>query len=208
MALSGKILFPLAIFSVSLTQCAGDRRSADGPDAQKNAGMLPASGLAEARPVAQGREDKLTDRQIAMVSDAFHTAAIDQAKVAYPQTKDAAVKKFAQTLLAEHTRAKQEETELFVELRLSPMESPLSTEIGVESGKVLFNLREASARELDDAYVAAQISSHQRFLDALERELLPNAGEPRLRRVLEAYRPRLELHLEMARGLKQALESP
>jgi putative membrane protein len=204
MGRSGKIAFPLAIFSLALTQCAGDRRSTGTPDAR----MAPASGAVETRPLAQGRDQELTDRQIAMASDAFHTAAIDQAKLVYPKTKDAAVKKFAQVLLAEHTRAKQVETELFVELRLSPMESPLSTEIGIESGKVLMNLRDASSSRLDDTFVAAQVSSHQRFLDALERELLPNAGEPRLRKVLEAYRPRLELHLEMARGLQQALEHP
>jgi len=204
MASPGKALFPFAIFSFSLAQCAGDRHSTEPPVAR----MAPASGVVEARPLAQGRENELTDRQIAMASDAFHSAAIDQAKLVYPKTKDAAVKKFAQILLAEHTRAKQVETDLFVELRMSPMESPLSTEIGVESGKVLMNLRDASPNDLDDTFVAAQISSHQRFLDALDRELLPNVGEPRLRNVLEAYRPRLELHLEMARGLKQALANP
>jgi len=144
-----------------------------------------------------------------MVSDAFHTAALDQARIVYPKTQDAAVKRFAQTLLADHARAKQEETETFVELRLSPTENPLSTEIGIESGKTLFALRETSSPDaLDKIFVAAQVAAHEKFLHALDTEMLPNAQEPRLRGVLEAFRPRAELHLEMARGLKQVLDNP
>ena len=174
--------------------------------------MVPASRVEEPPSVGRSSEPPgttLTDRQIAMVSDAFHTATLDQAKIVYPKTQDAAVKRFAQTLLADHARAKQTETDTFVELRLSPMENPLATEIGVESGKVLFALRDASSPDaLDKLFVVAQVASHQRFLDALDTELLPNAQEPRLRGMLEAFRPRVELHLEMARGLQQVLDNP
>lgn len=206
MALSRKVLFPIALFPIVLTQCASEEAALKTPADQR--AMVPASGEAEPRPLVQGREEHEVDRQIAMASDAFHSAAVDQAKIAYPKTKDAAVKRFAQTMLAEHGRAKQEETKLFVELRLSPMESPLSTEIGVESGKVLGSLSDASSREFDATYVAAQVSLHQRFLDALDRELVPAAGHPRLRKALEAMRPRVELHLDTARSLQQALANP
>jgi len=143
-----------------------------------------------------------------MVMDAFHGAMLDQAKLAYPKTKDPGVKRYAQTLLADHGRAKQEQTDVFVELRLSPRESPISTELGVESGKVLFALGDAKDSELDAAFLAAQVGQNQRFLDILERELVPNATLPRLRQLLEAQKPRVELHLEMARGLQQALDNP
>jgi putative membrane protein len=210
MAFSRRILPPLALFSLALTQCASEETAPPKMPVEPRPtdAMVPASGEAEARPLVREQGEYDVDRQIAMASDAFHTAAIDQAKLAYPKTKDAAVKRFAQTMLAEHGRAKQEETELFVELRLSPMESALSTEIGVESGKVLVSLSEASSQEFDDTYVAAQISLHQRFLNALDRDLLPAAGHPRLRKALEAMRPRIELHLDTAQSLQQALANP
>jgi putative membrane protein len=202
-------VFSSLIFSVALTHCASEGQGQRGA---RDARMVPASrveGPPEVGRSEERRDGVLTDQQIAMVSDAFHSAALDQAKLVYPKTKDAAVKRFAQTLLADHGRAKQEETDAFVELRLSPMESPLSSEIGVASGKVLFALRDASSTDtLDKTFVAGQVDANQRFLDALDQKLLPNAGEPRLKDMLEAFRPRVELHLEMARGLEQALANP
>jgi putative membrane protein len=206
---STPVSFSMLSLSLLLTHCTSEGKGQRGT---RDPQMVPASGVDPAPSAgrsAERRGTELSDQQIAMASDAFHTAALDQAKVVYPKTKDAAVKRFAQTLLADHARAKQDETDAYVELRLSPMESPLSTEIGVESGKVLFALRDASSPdEVDKLFVAAQLAAHQKFLDALDTELLPNAHEPRLRGMLETFRPRVELHLEMARGLKQALDNP
>jgi predicted outer membrane protein len=209
MASFHRAVFPFLVLSSLLTQCASEGKGQRGT---RDATMVPASRVEEPPSVGRSSEPagtKLTDQQIAMVSDAFHTATLDQAKVVYPKTQDAAVKRFAQTLLAEHGRAKQAETDTFVELRLSPTESPLATEMGIESGKALASLRESGSPDaLDKLFVAAQVDAHQKFLQALDSELLPNAREPRLRALLEAFRPRVELHLEMARGLQQVLDNP
>ena len=207
MALFRSAAFPLVILSLSLTQCASDDHGQRGA---RDARMVPASRVDESIEVGRNATPRteLNDQQIAMVSETFHSAVLDQAKMVYPKTEDAAVKRFAQTLLADHGRAKQEETDRFVELRLSPMESPLSTEFGVESGKVLFAIRDARGDDLDQRFIAAQIGQDQRYLDLLEQQLIPNASDPSLRRMLDAFRPRVELHLEMARGIQQALSNP
>ena len=201
--------FPFLVLPCLLTHCASEGKGQRGT---RDATMVPASRVEEPPSVGRSSEPPgtaLADQQIAMVSDAFHTATLDQAKIIYAKTQDAAVKRFAQTLLADHARAKQAETDTAVELRLSPVESPLSTQIGIESGKVLFALRQSSSPdELDKIFVRAQVASHQTFLHALDTELLPSAQEPRLKGMLEAFRPRVELHLEMARGLQQVLDNP
>jgi len=207
MALFRSAAFPSMILATALTQCASDDH---GPRRARDARMVPASRVDDSLELGRSATPRaaLNDQQIAMVSEAFHSAMLDQAKVVYPKTEDAAVKRFAQTLLADHGRAKQEETDRFVELRLSPMESPLSSELGVESGKVLFSLRDAEGDDLDHRFIAAQVGQNQRYLDLLDQQLLPNASEPSLRQMLDAFRPRVELHLEMARGIQQALSNP
>jgi putative membrane protein len=196
------------VLALALVQCASEGHGHEGA---KDARLRPASRVDESLEVgrsATGSAAQLSDQQIAMVSDAFHSAVLDQAKLVYPKTKDAAVKRFAQTLLADHARARQEETEGFVELRLSPAESPESSELGVESGKVLFALRDARDDELDRKFVAAQVEQNRRFLALLEQKLVPNASELRVRQMLESFRTRVELHLEMALGIQRVFENP
>lgn len=203
---SRTVAFSVAMLALALTHC-GEKQPAHG---STDVRMAPASRVVEhdgrGNPVPASNE--LDDRQIAMALDAFHSAVLDQARTVFPKTKDDAVKRFAQTLLAEHQRAKQEDMSLFVELRLGRKESSLATDIGVESGKTLFAMREAEGARLDRVFVAAQVALQDGFLRALDDRLIRSAGEPRLKKRLEELRPHVELHLEMARGLERALNSP
>jgi predicted outer membrane protein len=52
----------------------------------------------------------------------------------------------------------------------------------------------------------SQVPAQEKLLSALDKKLIPNASNADLRRELEAFRARVEVHLEKAREIKRALE--
>ena len=213
MPLPKTIALSFAIAPLVLTQCA--TREGRSTREAEDARMVPASRIEESpAPVApQGRDSEatpesstLTDRQIATASDRAHGAAIDQARLAFTKAQDPDVKSFAQMMLADHGRAKEQETALMMEFHLSPEESPIATQIGVEAGKALSTLRNMEGRSFDHAYIEAQISALDAYIAALDGWLIPGARELRLTQALVSFRGRAADHLKKAREIKQALE--
>ena len=176
-----------------------------GPQHEAEPFMVPASRVEAPNEASRERPGALSDAQIGMASDVAHTAAIDQSRIAFAKATDPRVKEFAKKMLAEHTKAKQEETAIRVEARLSPEESPLSTELGVDAGRALFALRETGDGTLDRTYIEAQVSLHERYLSALDEQLIPNARDSRLERALRDARQRVKEHLDEARELERSI---
>jgi putative membrane protein len=197
----------LAVLPLVLAQCA-KRQVVTGPEAEGDPYMVPASGVDEPRQVApsEERSSALNDGQIAMASDVAHNMAIEQSKIVYAKTKDPRVKEYAQTVLADHSRAQQRETAIVLELRASPEESDLSTELGIEAGKTLYALRDSGTGPIDRTYIEAQVVAQEKLLTVLDEKLIPNVSNADLKRELEAFRVRVRVHLERARELKQEFE--
>jgi len=200
----------LAALPLVLAQCANGNRQASGPENEAEPFMVPASGADEPRPVvpapAEQRNSALNDGQVAMASDVAHNMAIEQARIVYAKTKDPRVKEYAQIILADHARAQQRETAILLELRASPEESDLSTELGIDAGKTLYELRDSGTGPVDRTYMESQVPAQEKLLKVLDEKLVPNASNADLRRELEAFRARVKVHLERAREIKQALE--
>jgi putative membrane protein len=199
----------LAVLPLVLAHCA-KRQVVTGPEAEGGPYMVPASGVDEPRQVApapsQERSSALNDGQIAMASDVAHNMAIEQSKIVYAKTKDPRVKEYAQTVLADHSRAQQRETAIVLELRASPEESDLSTELGIEAGKTLYALRDSGTGPIDRTYIEAQVVAQEKLLTVLDEKLIPNVSNADLKRELEAFRARVRVHLERAREIKQEFE--
>lgn len=187
-----------------LAHCAN--QPARGPQTETEPFMVPASRVDAPDEPSRARAVALNDAQIGMASDVAHTAAIDQSRIAFSKATDPRVKEFARRILADHGKAKQEETAILVELKLSPEESPLSTEIGVEAGRALFALREAGEGPIDRTYIEAQLALHEKYLEALDAQLIPNARDSRLEQALRNSRQRVKAHLDEVRELERTFE--
>jgi putative membrane protein len=200
----------LAALPFVLAHCANDNRQAKAPESEVEPFMTPASGVDEPRERAplpsEERNLRLNDAQVAMASDVAHNMAIEQARIVYAKTKDRRVKEYAQTILADHARAQQRETAILLELRASPEESDLSTELGVDAGKTLYTLRDSSTGPVDRTYMESQVLVQEKLLKVLDEKLIPNASNADLKRELEAFRGRVKVHFERAREIKQELE--
>jgi putative membrane protein len=206
MALYKSALILLAA-PVALAHCAnGGRQPPRGPETETEPFMVPASRVEAPGEASRTRAPVLSDGQIGMASDVAHTAAIDQSRIAFAKASDPRVRDFAKKMLAEHGKAKQEEQAILVRARSSPEESPLSTELGVDAGRALFALREADGAMLDRAYVDGQLALHERYLKALDEQLIPSARDSELEEALRNSRRRVKAHLDELRQIERTLD--
>jgi len=101
--------------------------------------QLAAEATANPVPVA-----RLSQSQIAMVTELANTAEIEQGKLAQTKAKAPAVKKFAAMMVKHHTEAKNEQAKLFKQLSLTPTQSQLSTQLKADADTMLSSTRNGS----------------------------------------------------------------
>jgi putative membrane protein len=143
----------------------------------------------------------LTDEQIAAITDSVNSSEIEQGKLAQSKSKEPHVKSFAAKMIEHHGKAKRDQAKL----KLSEAESPLSRQLQEESQAKLDELKQKSGREFDLAYLDAQVEGHQKVLDAINQDLLPNAKDEKLVSYLQELRPQVEVHLNEARAARAAV---
>jgi putative membrane protein len=188
-------------------------------DERQDPAMTPASGVAdpERQPMnppagegaapSPGPAPALSDAQIVAITDAANTAEIDAAKVALSKSKNSRVKKFAQMMIDHHGKAKQDGAKLMTKHGLTPSESAKLGELKSEATKSSETLKSAPADMFDKVYIDLQVADHKMVLDAFDRELVPAAKNPELKRSLEEFRPKVEAHLRQAEEIQAMLMS-
>jgi putative membrane protein len=190
--------------------CSRGEPARSSNDAQPAPGMTPASGLVVAKrdlsaERAEQRE-RLDDAQVIGAARAINALEVDQAKLAIGRARNERVKEFASRLIAEHGRADKELAELERTLGLAPSDSGTATELRVAAAAAENELSEASGASFDKLFLKEQVDMHERVLEAFDAALVPHAGHPELKRVLQRLRPQVAAHLETARGLRDELD--
>jgi putative membrane protein len=147
------------------------------------------------------RGAKLTDPQIAAITDSVNSAEIEQAQIAQQKSSNEQVRRFAAMMIEHHGQAKTQQAAL----KLDPAESPLSRELAQQSRATLETLKAKQGADFDRAYLQAQVEGHQKALDAIENDLRPSAQSADLKSYLEKLTPQVQQHLEQARSAQQSL---
>jgi len=204
----------LALSALVFTQCGGEQKTAEAPtmpsaepptdQTMPDAGTAQTpEGLDIATAAEPPKPEALSDAQIAAITEAANTAEIAQAKLAQTRSKDAAVKAFAAMMLTHHGEAKQKQAKLNLKLE----ESGVSTALHADASATLDALKTSSAKDFDQAYIAAQITGHQKVLETINDKLLPNVKGPGLKAYLGEIKPTVEAHLKQAKQLQQSFDS-
>jgi putative membrane protein len=173
------------------------------PTSGPDAGAPPDSASAATDPAKPpaGKPDTLNDDQIAAVTDAANTAEVEEGKLARLKSKDTAVQAFAAKMIAAHEEAKKNQDKL----KLPTAESVLGNSLGTESASTMSALKASEGKDFDRTYIEAQIREHQKLLDALNDQLIPNAKNPDLRAYLSQIQPHIARHLKAAQELQHGL---
>jgi putative membrane protein len=150
-------------------------------------------------------EVALSDGEIAKVTEVVNSGEIEQAQLAKTKAKNAKVKKFAQHMITEHTKAKQTGAKLVKQEQLITQDNAIATEVSNDGNAMLQSLRNAEPEGFDLVYINGQVDQHQKVLDMLDKQLIPAADDPELKAELEKARGMVERHLTEAREIQQTL---
>lgn len=146
-----------------------------------------------------------TDPQIAHIAVTANDIDIDHGKMAKEKSKNADVKKFAETMIKDHTGVNDQASALVKKLNVTPEDNPTSQKMKSDADAAKNDLSSKSGADFDKAYIANEVTFHQQVLDALDQTLIPNAQNAELKALLQQVRPAVAAHLQMAKDLQTKL---
>ncbi len=156
-------------------------------------------------PTTSVSAQEVNDAQVAAIVVTANNVDIDAGKLASRTSKNGEVKKFADTMVTDHTGVNKSATELVTKLKVTPQENETSRSLKAGGEKNVKTLQGLKGAEFDKAYVAHEVAYHQQVLDALDKTLIPSAKNAELKALLVKVRPAFEAHLEHARLLQGTL---
>jgi putative membrane protein len=150
-------------------------------------------------------EPNVSDAQIAAIVVAANQVDVDAGKLAAKKSTDAEVRKFAQTMVTDHTAVNKSAVDLVTKLKVSPQENETSRALKADGEKSVTALRSLTGTAFDKAYVDREVAYHQQVIEALDTVLIPNAQNSELKSLLVKVRPAFVEHLNHAKHLQASL---
>ncbi len=141
----------------------------------------------------------LTDPEIASVAVTANQIDVDYGKIALKKSKDAELRKFAQTMIDDHTSVINQAVALAKKLGVTPKDNAVSKSLmdGAKKTKMTLNSKEGKA--FDKAYIDNEVSYHEAVISTVKNVLIPQTQNAELKDLLQSVVPILEHHLEMAK---------
>ena len=156
-------------------------------------------------PVAFASAQGVNDAQIAAIVVTANQVDIDAGNLAKSTSKNDEVKKFAQTMVTDHTGVNKSATDLVTKLKVTPEDNETSHSLKAGGQKNVAALKGLKGTAFDKAYIDHEVAYHQQVLDAIDKTLIPSATNEELKTLLVKVRPAFVAHLEHARQLQGSL---
>ena len=135
--------------------------------------------------LAQGAAPKPTDPQIAHIAYTAGLIDIAAAKQALSMTKNAEVRKFAESMVADHTKVNDLALALVKELNVTPEDNPTSKGLKAAGDAKLAEFAKLSGAAFDKAYMANEVAYHKTVNGAVETVLIPSSSNAKLKALLQ-----------------------
>jgi putative membrane protein len=209
-----RLLLPLALIPLFATGCRFFRpydpnapKPADQPAeaaaAPTPSAAAPAAAATPATPAPRPRGAiRWTDAGVAAMVLALDHTDIAYARLAPARAERADIKEFAQRMLTDHSSVNAQVNQLLAKLDLVPEDNVASLDMRDESSAKRDIMRELSGRAFDSTYIENEVTYHQKFLAALDDELIPAARNAELKALLTAVRPAVAGHLAHAEQVR------
>lgn len=123
-------------------------------------------------------------------------AEVELSKMALPKIKDAAVKQFAQQMVADHTRANNELKQLATKKNVT-----LPTELDAEHKAAAADMNSMSGADFDKDYVNAMIADHEKAV-ALFQSQAGSGTDADSKAFATKTLPTLQKHLDMIKAIQ------
>lgn len=161
--------------------------------------------IVDTTPIRPAAPAKYTDPQIASIAVTANQVDIDYAKIAKEKASNAEVKKFAQTMMADHQAVIDKAVALVKKLGVTPEDNSLSQSLvsGANDTKAMLNSK--TGADFDKAYVDNEVAYHKAAIDIVENTLIPQSSNAELKSLLESALPLFKEHLSHAEMLQSKL---
>jgi putative membrane protein len=156
-------------------------------------------------PASAARAQGINDAQIASIVVTANQVDIDAGNLAVKTSKNAEVKKFAQTMVTDHTGVNKSATELVTKLKVTPEDNETSQSLKSGGEQNVTALKGLKGAAFDKAYIDHEVAYHQQVLDAVDKTLIPSAKNEELKALLVKVRPAFVAHLEHAKHLQASV---
>ena len=122
-------------------------------------------------------------------------AEIESAKLALSKSNTPAVRKFAETMIADHTKANEELAAIARSKKLKISDEP---ELMNKAKATI--LKQRDGQSFDEAYANNQVMAHEQTIELFQKAA--NSKDAELKAFAKKTLPKLQHHLEMARELQ------
>ena len=161
--------------------------------------------LATATLFADAQAANLSDAQIAKIATTSNVLDIRSAQLAESVVKDKEIKAFAKDMVKDHSANNEEDKKLAKKLNIKPEDSEQNRALQKEGDAKIVELKKLRGKDFEKAYVETEVAFHQKVLDALDQDLIPNAQNPDLKAQLEKTRPVVAEHLNHAKMIQTSM---
>ena len=170
----------------------------------KRAHILPVIALA-LLPVGCWAQAQLSDAQIMTILETANQVDMDAGRMAQTRARSREVREFGRDMFRDHRGLNRQARSLARKLKLRLQGTEVSKSLEESGRENVANLRRLSGSDFDRAYMTREVAYHQQVLEALEKQLIPNARNDELKKLATSARGAVAEHLEHARRLQAGL---
>lgn len=150
------------------------------------------AGLAAA---ADDKKEKVGDKEFAQKVSACGMAEVNLSELAVRFARDPEVKRFAQRMVVDHTKAGQQVTRI-----ANARQIRLPSGMDDEHQKLFDKLKTLKGEEFDKCYMEAMVKDHEEAVKLFECEA-KDGKDAALKRMATSLEPAIKKHLDMAREI-------
>lgn len=152
-----------------------------------------------------GNSPQLTDPEIASVAVTANQIDVDYGKIALKKATNKNARKFAQTMIDDHTSIIDQAVALATKLGVTPKDNAVTQSLLDGAQKMKKTLNSKKGKAFDKAYIDNEVSYHEAVISTIKNVLIPETQNAELKELLQSAMPLLEHHLEMAKTAQSAL---
>jgi putative membrane protein len=153
------------------------------------------AGLSAAQVKTEGKEK--AGQEFAMKASAAGMAEVNLSKLAMKKTQNAAVREFAQRMIADQTKVNSQLLEV-----ANRQQIPLAKTMDEQHQKLFKELLQKNSAEFDHAYLDGMVKDHEQVIKLFEDEA-KNGKNNTLKKLADKSLPTLKKHLEQAQNLSK-----
>ncbi len=148
---------------------------------------------------------ELNDAEIASIAVTANQIDVDYGNIALKKAKNADAKKFAQTMVNDHTAIIKKAVELAQKLGVTPQDNPTTQSLLAGAEKIKADLNSKNGKEFDKAYIDNEVAYHDAVISTIKNVIIPQTQNQELKDLLQSAVPLFEHHLEMAKEAQAKL---